>query len=441
MNQDSDDHFPQSHSVGLIGRVRSGIVDYWSHLKLFSRNARLFLIGSFLMGINMQVFQVLLNLFLKEIGFLEGDIGYIASARAIGMTAMAIPAAMIISRFRLKPFLILGCVAFAVFSYFIVNNDSLPLLIGFSILAGASFSIFRVASGPFFMRNSTPTERTHLFSFSFGSNLLAGMFGAAFAGRLAATLGESTGSIVEGYQITLIVGIAVSLLALIPYLMIKPSEPSREERRLDISWEKLKTRGGFFLKVFVTNFTIGAGAGLIIPFLNLYFRDRFNLPPDVIGIYYSVVHLSMFAGSLSGPVLTKRLGLVRTVVVTQLLSIPFMLTLSYSYVLWLAVAAFVIRGGLMNLGVPIVTNLCMELSKKEEQGLVGALLMIGWTSSWMITTAVGGRLIESFGYTFTMNITIATYVLSSILFYGFFRKTERRNQNSPGWAIIRGEMR
>ena len=45
-----------------------------------------------------------------------------------------------------------------------------------------------------------------------------------------------------------------------------------------------------------------------------------------------------------------------------------MLVLSYSYVLWLAVVAFLVRGGLMNLGVPITTNLAMELSDKDDRG-------------------------------------------------------------------------
>jgi predicted MFS family arabinose efflux permease len=132
--------------------------------------------------------------------------------------------------------------------------------------------------------------------------------------------------------------------------------------------------------------------------------------------------------------------LVRTVVFTQLASIPFMLTLSYSYILSLSVLAFIFRGGLMNLGVPIVTNLAMELSDRDEQGLVNALLMVSWTGSWMVSAALGGQLIESYGYTVAMNITIILYVLSSIMFYGFFRKTEARSREESGWVILRGEV-
>ena len=433
----SSDFSPPNAHLSLWGRSRVGISDYIAHLKLFNRNCWLYLLGSFLIGINFQVFLVLLNLFLKEIGFLESNIGIVGSSRAVGMTLMAIPAGMILSRLRLRPVLIVSSLLFAVFSFFIVSSRTIGLLVTFSILSGTAFSFYRIAAGPFFMRNSSSEERTYLFSFSFGTNLMAGIIGASAAGRMAAIIGERTGDMITGYQYTLYAGIAVSILAAIPFALLRSREPSSEERRIDITWARIKQRSGFYSKIFLCNFIIGAGAGLIIPFLNLYFRDRFNLQPDTIGLFYSLVHFSMLVGSLSGPVLAKRLGLVRTVVVTQLASIPFMGILSYTYLLPLAVVAFVMRGGLMNLGVPIVTNLGMELADKTEQGLVGALLMVGWTSSWMVSTAVGGALIERYGYTVTMNITIGLYLLSTLVFYAFFRHAEARREDAPGWSVTR----
>ena len=309
------------------------------------------------------------------------------------------------------------------------------LLVTFSILGGMTFSIYRVAAGPFFMRQSSPVERTHLFSISFGIQMVSSMIGSVASGRLASYLGQLTGDIITGYQYTLYLGIAISLIALIPFGMIKPAAPSAQENRIIWSRESLRSRGGFYAKVFLSNFIVGLGAGLIIPFLNLYFRDRFHLSPDTIGFYYGLVSFSMLLGAVSGPVLAGRLGLVRTVVVTQLASLPFMLVLSYTYVLPLAAVAFIVRGGLMNLGGPIVTNLSMELARDEEQGMVNALLMVGWNSSWMVSTAVGGYMIEAYGYTVTMNITIILYVISALVFYLMFSRAEVPREEGRGWII------
>lgn len=427
----------ESHRLNAIGRLIGGVKHYVSDVRRFSPNVRLYLLGSALMGLNFQVFLILFNLYLRELGYPEGDIGQILSARAVGMTVIAIPAAILLGRLRLKPFLLTSCVLLAVFSFVMVSYPVYQLMLLFAVLTGMSFAIFRVAGGPFFMRNSTKVERTHVFSFSFGMMLLAGIVGSVGSGELASAIGEHYGDIIIGYRYALYVGIAVALLALVPFSLIEASRPSDEENRIRISRQQLRLRGKLYAKIMVANLIIGSGAGLVIPFLTLYFRDRFGLPPDEIGKYYALMQFSMLAGTLVGPVLARRFGLVRTVVITQLASIPFLLILSYSYILPLSVAAFVVRGGLMNLGVPITNNLGMELAEQNEQGLINALLMIAWTGSWMFSTAAGGHLIEAYGYTVAMNITVILYVTSSILFYSFFHKAEIHSQEEHAWVIIR----
>jgi predicted MFS family arabinose efflux permease len=424
-------------SLRLMARIRGGVAEYVMTVKAFSRNARLYLIGSFLMAVNYHVFQLLLNLYLKEMGFHESQIGQVLSSRAIGQALCAIPAALILCRVRLKPLLFASCLAVAGFSFLLTAQEALLLLCSFSLLVGMAYTFYQVAAAPFYMRNSTPRERTHLFSFSFGMMLLAGMAGSLGSGRLVTFLGDATGDVLAGYRYTLYLGITVGLLALIPFLLIDASRSSRSEDRITISRIQLRKRGRFYFRITFANFLVGLGAGLIIPFLNLYFKDRFDLKPDAIGAFYFLVHLSMFAGILAGPVLARKFGLVRAVVVTQLASIPFMLILAYTFYLPLAVVAFIIRGGLMNLGAPIVTNFGMELSHKGEQGLVNALLMVSWSSAWMASAAAGGVLIERFGYTVTMNITVVLYVISSLTFYGFFKDSEVRTGGVPDWIITR----
>ena len=425
---------PRSNS-GFLTPAWNSVREYVATVSLFSRNAKLFLTAACLMAINFHVFMLFLNLYLKEIGFVEGDIGMVNSSRSVGMTLMAIPAAILISRIRLKPILAAGAIAFAAFSVGLLTSDSFHSMILWGILSGAAFSIYRVSTGPFFMRNSTPVERTHLFSFSFAVWILAGMIGSIVFGELVVWLGEVTEDIVLGYQYALLIGIGLSLFSLIPIAFIKSARPSGDERKIAVSRVQFKERWRFYAKVYSVNFLVGMGAGLSIPFLNLYFRNRFGLNADTIGSYYFFVMGSMFVGTLAGPVLAKRFGLVRTVVITQLASIPFMITLAHSFVLPMSLFAYIVRGGLMNLGVPIFTNLAMELADRKEQGLVGALLMLSWTSSWMVSTAIGGELIERFGFTVTINVSVILYILSTIAFFVFFGGVERRNEGRPGWHI------
>ena len=424
--------------TGLLRRALDGARGYLASVSLFSHNARLYLIGSFLVGFNFSVFQLLLNLYFKELGFVEGQIGWIQSSRSLGMTLVAIPAAILLSRVRLKPVLLVCAALMALFSFGLTSFTQFVYLVAFGFLAGVSFSFFRVVSGPFYMRNSGRTERTHLFSFSYATYLLAGMIGSYGAGSMVTLIGEHTGNMVLGYQYTMYAAIVISTLAMIPFSMIKASAPSPEESRIELNRQKLKVRGAFYFKITFVNFLVGLGAGLIIPFLNLYFRDRFGLNPDQIGLYYILLSAAMLVGTLSGPFLTPRFGLVRTVVVTELVSIPFMLMLAYTYNLYLAVPAFIVRGALMNMGVPIANNFAMELSDKREQGLVNALLMISWTGSWTVAVAIGGHIIEDYGYTVVLNVSAGLYIVSSVVYYLFFHGAEKRTPGGTGWTITEG---
>jgi len=431
----TDFRAPDQPRLNVFARLHRTVGDYFGSVRRFSPNARLYLIGSFLIGFNFSCFQLLLNLYLKELGFLEGDIGIVQSWRAFGMTAVAIPAALILSRVRLKPLLLVTCPLLALFSFGLTTFTQFEYLLAFGMLAGMALSFFRVASAPFYMRNSTRVERTHLFSLSFATNMLAGMVGSYGAGMLVTYIGDQTGNIILGYQYTLYTAIGVSLLAFIPFSMIKGSRPSDEENRLSISWSQLKSRGGFYLKLSFTQGLIGMGAGLVVPFFNLYLRDRFGLGPDVLGFYYILMQMGMVICSLFGPLLTPRLGLIRTIVITQVASIPFMLALSYAYSLYLAVPAFILRSALMNLGVPLATNFGMELSDREEQALVNALLQISWTGFWMISVAIGGELIERHGYTLVLNLAAVLYLASAVTYYWFFGRVEQRKSGGSGWHL------
>jgi predicted MFS family arabinose efflux permease len=119
---------------------------------------------------------------------------------------------------------------------------------------------------------------------------------------------------------------------------------------------------------------------------------------------------------------------VRTIVYTELASVPFMLVLAYTGNLSLAVGAFLLRGMLMNMAQPLATNFSMELVTPAEQPLVNSLTQMAWLGSWMISAALGGSLIERFGFTPPLLVTVALYIVSAGLYYYFFASFERSDR-------------
>jgi predicted MFS family arabinose efflux permease len=370
--------------------------------------------------------MLLLNLYFKEIGFTEDLIGVVLSSSAWGMAIISVPAALIIPRVQIKKILIISVLFTGIFCLLQASLVERTQLLLASLVLGMMRSLTWVAAAPFMMRNSTHKERTYLFSLHFGTYLLAAIVGSLGGGYLPNLFAHYVGFKAIAFRYSLYLSVFLSILALIPFIMITPEKKVIEPSEGKGGWDKklLTERGILLFKLCLPFFILGMGAGLIIPFLNLYFRDRFLLPARTIGIYFALLQFSMLTGILIGPLLSKKFGMIKTVVSTQLFSTPFMVILAFTYDLPLAVGCFLFRGTLMNMSQPISTNFAMEKVKENEQTLANALLMLSWNASWAVSANLGGRLIKAYSFTPPLLITVGLYVVSSVLYYLFFSSEE-----------------
>lgn len=396
--------------------------DYLLHLRLFSRNARLFLAGAFFFGFGFGTYWVLLNLYLREVGHSEAVIGRILSAQSVGMLATALLAVWLARRWAFK-FILIGAVLASGLAYAgLALGTGLAVLLPASFLAGAGFTVHHVVAAPFFMRNSTGRERIYLFGMSWAVEMTASVIAIAGGGVLATRLAEALGSPLAGIRMTLLTATGLLTLAVIPYSMLQ-RRPARED---DGGEETAPPAGARLLaRLAAPAFLVGMGAGLIIPFLNLYFRDRFALSTDRIGALFAAAQAMTAVGYLVGPALAKRIGMIRMVVLAEVASIPFFLMLAFIRDLPLAVTAFLFRGALMNMNHPIATNFAMEAVGPARQALTNSILTMVWNGAWMVSTQVGGALIEAHGFTTPMLITVVLYFTSSCLYLYFFHDYER----------------
>jgi predicted MFS family arabinose efflux permease len=359
-------------------------------------------------------------------GFTEDLIGEILSMTAWGTTIISIPAALIIPKFQVKKIIIMSVLFTGLFSVFQVGSTGKTSHLWVSLFLGMASSVARVAAAPFLMQNSTPKERTYLFSLHFGIYLASAIVGSLGGGYLPNLFSHYVGSKALSFRYSLFLSVFLSLLSLIPFLLLTPDRKAKKRHEPEKEWNKklLAERGILLFKLCFPFFILGMGAGLIIPFLNLYFSDRFQLPARTIGIFFALLQFFMLAGILLGPLFSKKFGMIKTVVGTQLSSIPFMLVLAFTYRLPLAVFSFLFRGALMNMSQPISTNFAMEKVKEKEHTLVNAFLMFAWNVSWAVSANLGGRLIKAYSFTPPLLITVGLYVISSVLYYLFFSTKE-----------------
>ena len=390
--------------------------DYVHHLGRFPTAAKLFLAGEFLAGIGMGTIWVLRNLYLKQLGYDEGFIGKALSVSALGIV-VAVPLSFIMDRGALKGYLAAGALAVSagIAGTALWPTEASILMWGF--IAGSGSALLSVGSVPFYMRVATPEERPFLFGLGTALSPASVLAGTAIVWMMAGAWGEGA----DGMKKMMLLSGGIAGGGAVLFLLIREKAAPRPEH------DPLAADLGVVFRLGLPLVIIGFGAGLTIPFINLYFKSRFDLGPSAISLVYSVAQVYTFIAFLAAPLLGRRFGGVRTVVACQMLSIPFFLAMAFTGSPGIAIAAFLGRHALMNMAGPVNSQFAMEVVPAHKRALTNGLREIGWNGAFLVGTTAGGwmisrRLLRD-GYTATMLATIALYIAGSVLFYVFWRKS------------------
>jgi predicted MFS family arabinose efflux permease len=382
-----------------------------------------------LMGFGHGAVMVHMNLYYRSLGIGEGDIGRILSAGALGTVLIALPAAVWVDRFPSRLVFAAAALGFGAITGLQLVTHHFPILCLASAVTRALFTVHWVAAAPFFMRNTTEHERLDLFGFAHAVETLATIVSAAGVGALTQPFIAATGSELAGLRYALVLPAVAAAAAAAPFLAIHDPRATGPHRRLA---DYVRSRHwGLIAQLTFPAVLVGLGAGLIIPFLNLYFRDRFGQSAGAIGGFFAVAQLLTMIGFLAGPPLARRIGSVRTVVGTELLSIPFFLLLALSQNLGWALLAFWMRAALMNMNHPVSTAFSMSTVPREEQAVTNSVRELCWNIAWMASTHLGGTLIQARGYAPPMFITMGLYAIAAALFYRFFHHRRVESGRAP----------
>lgn len=392
--------------------------------------ARLFLLATLLSWTGYGVNQVLFNLYLVEGGFQEAFVGRIIALNGIGLAIAALPAGWLAERRGRVPCLILGATIYGLAHLTRAVVLTPAVIATASFFAGVGQALTAIAAAPFLSEHSTARERTHLFSFFFAIELLAGVLGSLLGGWMPNALHAVpvTGGLdlLHRYRGTLVAGASLDFLALVPLLRLRGVREAPFERG---GAEADPGERRKILPVVVNAFLIGMGAGLVIPFMNLYFKTRFDCSSAQIGGFFAVAQVSTAAAMLVGPVIARRVGKLRTAIGLQLCSLPFLVTLGAERRLPVAVGSFWMRAMLMQASTPLVNTFVMETLPPSLRARATSFINLVWNIGWATSATFAGTLIEHFGYAVPFYVTATLYLSASTWFFLSFRGTREMNDD------------
>jgi MFS family permease len=177
------------------------------------------------------------------------------------------------------------------------------------------------------------------------------------------------------------------------------------------------------------------GAGLIMPFMNVFFRVEHGASDPVIGSLFAWGSLAMGLGLLIAPPLAERIGKIQLVVITQGLSIPFLVLLGFSPWFWMSALAYYVRLALMNMSSPVYQTFVMEQVDASARATVASLVSMAWNFGWAFSPTISGWLQVRYGFGPAFLGTIVLYTISVVMYWAFFWRTGERHKTAAAPII------
>lgn len=405
----------------------------WSQqIKSYNRNIKLSIIANVFAQIGLGMFMVIYNFYIRELGYLDHVNGQVISMTSLATAIIIIPAGLLSDRFGRKKAMFFGVVLSGAFLMLRSIVEPQSLLIFFAFMTGLTSAFLQVSSIPWLAENSKPEQRVHLFSIHFAVMTASNVVGSLLGGVLTDVFSISFNGLLS-VRFTLLVGAVIFLLSVIPISKLHEIRERDKKTSEKIPFvERVKLQGSslkIIMMFAVAQLIIGIGAGLVIPYLNLYFADRFAASNSAIGFIISLGQAATAFAMFIGPMVVKKLGEVKAVVFLQLMSLPFLLLTAYTDNLILAAVGFLFRQALMNAGNPIQTSLIMSKVDNSMRGFANSVnsmvFNLGWAFMGPVSTGIVVVYGAYWGYALVFTITAGLYLVGSIYFLFMFRSVNR----------------
>jgi len=422
----------------MIASIERNIKDYGNHLAAFRPNARLYLIYAIISGIAMGIFRLLFNFYILSLGYDEKLVGNMVTVSSITALIFALPMGYLADILGRKISFLISAVLICLAVGMMVIWPFPGMLYAMNMLSGIAQSLAAVTISPFLMENSGEHERTYLFSMTSGLQMVSASVGSWIGGYLPTWMAgrlnvEPVSS--QAYAGAILVVAITLAIGIIPLLLIRMPHIEHVERTvfapISFATKNPKKLTKLILPMLITSI----GAGLIMPFMNVFFRVQYNQPDQVIGVLFAWGSLAMGLGLLAAPPLAERFGKIQIVVITQGLSIPFLILLGFAPLFWISALAYYIRVALMNMSGPIYQTFVMEQVDPSARATVASLVSMSWNFGWVISPTISGILQVRYGFGPPFIGTIILYTIAVFLYWFFWLRKSEPKETSPPLVV------
>ncbi len=435
----------------MTGRGSSGrFASLTGRYRGFEPDARRFLLVTLVGGAATSLWWIDFNLYLASIGFSDARIGIVATAGSIASALAAFPASSWSDQIGRRLVMVAGAAAGMLAVVGMIATRDLTAILLLAALYGAGNQAVQVVAVPYMSEHSEPAHRNELFALQFAIGSATNVIAAALGGVVARFLSDRLGFLPDGpdtYRIILVFMVVLLAAGLLVMLRLSDDRPSvlRKRHLLAVgepaAFPAVRQRGWnisrlgltirdrqTFFRLLLPGLLIPIGAGQVIPFLNLFVQHKFGLDLASLNGVFALTSIGTMLAVLYQPTLARRFGRVRSVVLVQGVSIPFLIVLGFSPLLFTVIAAMAVRNSLMNAGNPIANAFAMDRVSPPERATLAAAMSLMWSIGWVIAggyySIVHAALGFDAGYTVNFATIIVLYTVATWLYWHWFHDAE-----------------
>ena len=377
-------------------------------------------------------FFLILNIFLAKNGFSDSKIAHFISFRFLAVMLLAFPLGFFIKGRALKPFLFLGNLGVPVIAILVVmaikykQEDILPFLF---VSWGVSYTFFQVSVLPYIMRNTSEENQSHAIALSFATN----SFGMILSGLLIFIFDNLTS--LDNGQVLMLISL-IGFFGLKYIFQINTDDITNKSRikltkfSSDLDWLLIS-------KAVIPTLIIAVGAGLTIPFINLFFFHNFYIEAADFALIGSCTSVLVAISSLFVPKIKSRFGYKKGITISQSIAVCALVILAttefftdYWFAFPVALLCYLLRAPLMNMAAPMTSQLTMNYVGKDNQEMLSAIMAAIWSGSWYFSSQIFRFLIDlGFPYSYIFYITAAFYSIGIFSYYLLILSYQRNNLN------------
>ncbi len=292
------------------------------------------------------------------------------------------------------------------------------MLVGFGGILASS-------SGAALLADATEAaRRATRFGQQVALGTTAAFLSSAIAGALAAPVASLLGARPDDALVlrALVAGGGiVAAVSIVPILAIRSVRVG--QRTLEAPM-----RNDLLRRFLLIEMLFGFGAGSFLPFLNLFFADRYGVPFSALGLVLGALAVAGSIGALlHGRFVAARLGAIPSIVLVEMLSLPFALVAGFTAALPIAIGALAVRHFLMFGASGTVNAFQLSSFTPAERAGANAVIALTWSAAnaggAILSGAIRARLGPE-GFTINVVTLVIAYGLASLLTWRLFAAHE-----------------